>query len=69
MGNHILSCWFVIIETITEDDHRIWSFSGPYFPAFELNTYSVRMRENKYQKNSEYRHFSRSGYSQQAFLR
>ena len=31
--------------------------------------YSVRMRENKYQKNSEYRHFSRSGYSQQAFLR
>ena len=39
---------------------RIRSFSGPYFPAFELNisTYSVRMRENKDQKNSEYGHFS-----------
>ena len=29
----------------------IWSFSGPY---------SVQMRENKDQKNSEYGHFSRS---------
>ena len=29
---------------------RIWSFSGPY---------SVRMRENTDQKNSEYGHFSR----------
>ena len=48
---------------------RIWSFSGPYFLAFGLNTeryrvslYSVRMRENTYQKNSEYGHFSRSVY-------
>ena len=43
---------------------RIRSFSGPYFPAFGLNTgisqYSVRMRENTDQKNSEYGHFSRS---------
>ena len=31
---------------------RIWSFSGPHFPAFKLNTD---------QKNSIYRHFSRSG--------
>ena len=37
-------------------------FSGPYFPAFGLNTerylYSVRIRENADQKNSEYGHFS-----------
>ena len=32
---------------------RIQRFSGPY---------SVRMRENKDQKNSEYGHFSRSKY-------
>ena len=30
---------------------RVWSFSGPYFPALRLNTD---------QKNSEYGHFSRS---------
>ena len=41
---------------------RIRQFSGPYFPAFGLNTeYSVRMRENTEQKNSEYGHFLRSG--------
>ena len=44
-------------------------FFGPHFPVFELNTercsvslhilYSVRMRENTDQKNSQYRHFSR----------
>ena len=42
---------------------RIWSFSGPYFPAFGLNQgeiHSVRMRENTEQKNSQYAHFSRS---------
>ena len=35
---------------------RIRSFSGPYFPAFRLSIspYSVRMRENTDQKNSEY---------------
>ena len=39
---------------------RIRSFAGPYFPVFGLNTerYSVRMRENTDQKNSEYGHFS-----------
>ena len=46
--------------------------SGPYFPAFGLNTeryfvslriqYSVRMRENAEQNNSEYGHFSRCEY-------
>ena len=50
---------------------RIWSFSGPYFPTFGLNTerrgtqyspYSVRMRENMDQKNSGYGHFPRSEY-------
>ena len=30
---------------------RVWSFSGPYFPAFGLNTD---------QKISDYEHFSRS---------
>ena len=51
---------------------RIQSYSGPYFLAFGLNTerykesqrsispYSVRMRENTDQNNSEYEHFSRS---------
>ena len=38
----------------------IQSFCGPYFPVFGLNTYSVRMRENMDQKNSEYGHFSRN---------
>ena len=39
----------------------IRSFSGPCFPAFALNTpYSVLMLGNTDQKNSEYRHFSRS---------
>ena len=53
---------------------RIWSFSGPYFPEFGLNTEryclslslclssrSVRMRDNMDQKNSEYGHFLHSG--------
>ena len=31
---------------------RIWSYSGPYIPAFGLNTD---------QNNSEYGHFLRSG--------
>ena len=47
---------------------RIWSFSGPYFPAFGLNTeiYSVTLRiQSKCgkimdQKNSEYGHLLRS---------
>ena len=46
---------------------RIRSYSGPYFPAFGLNSdirsispYSGRMWENTDQNNSEYGHFSRS---------
>ena len=37
-------------------------FSGPYFPAFRLNTEqnSVRMWENADQKNSVFGHFSHS---------
>ena len=36
---------------------RIRSYSGPHFPAFELNMerHGVRMRENADQNNSEYR--------------
>ena len=43
---------------------RIRSFSGPHFPTFGLNTgrYSVRMRENTDQKNSEYGHFPHSSW-------
>ena len=40
---------------------RIRSYSGPYFPAFGL-MYSVRIRENADQNNSEYGHFSGSGF-------
>ena len=38
---------------------RIRDYSGPHFPTFGLNTerYSVRMRENTDQNNSEYEHF------------
>ena len=41
---------------------RIRSYSGPHFPALELrfSPYSVPMRENADQNNSEYEHFSRS---------
>ena len=48
---------------------HIRSFSSSYFPTFGLNMeryyvsfspYSVRMRENADQKNSECKHFSRS---------
>ena len=31
---------------------RIWNYSGPYFSA--ISPYSVRMRENTDQNNSEY---------------
>ena len=41
---------------------RIRTFPDPYFPAFEeilcISPYSIQMRENTEQKNSEYRHFS-----------
>ena len=42
---------------------RIRTYSVPHFPVFELSTetpYSVRMRENADQNNSEYGHFLRS---------
>ena len=48
---------------------RIWSYSGPQFLAFGLNTErygvyremrSIWMRENAHQNNSEYGHFPRS---------
>ena len=44
--------YFQFVQTQWNDNYsdRIRSFSGPYFPAFELNTD---------QKNSEYGHFSR----------
>ena len=44
----------------TTESVRIRSFSGPYFPAFGLNTERYGMRENTDQKNSDYGHFSRS---------
>ena len=43
---------------------RIRNYSGPYFPTIVLNLgispYSVRMRENKDQNNSEHGRFLRS---------
>ena len=40
----------------------IWSYSGPHFPKFGLNTlpYSVRMHKNADQYNSRNGHFLRS---------
>ena len=37
-----------------------WSYSSPHFPAFRLNTESVRIRENTNQDISEYGHFLHS---------
>ena len=47
----------------------IQSCSGPYFPAFALNSispYSVRMRGNTEQNNSEYGQFLRSVFYKQS---
>ena len=60
-------CWDWICNYLCVKSVHIRSFSGPHFSAFELNTeryypYSIRMRENTDQKNSEYRHFLRSVY-------
>ena len=48
---------------------RIQNYSGPYFPAFGLNTeirsmspYSVRMWENTDQNNSKYGYLSSNGF-------
>ena len=48
---------------------RIWSYSGPYFSAFGLNTgrQSIRMRENTDQNNSEYGYFLWSAYLKKKF--
>ena len=57
-----------MIKLLSVNSHRvksvhIRSYSVPYFPAFGMNSksislYSVQMRENTDQNNSEYRHFS-----------
>ena len=65
-----------ICETSTlRESVRIWSYSGPQFPPFGLNTerysvyreilrifpYLVRMQENDDENNTEYGHSLRSG--------
>ena len=49
--NFFLSFKWVYYKKHCVKKDRIRSYSGPYFPAFELNTD---------QNNSEYGHFSRS---------
>ena len=39
---------------------RIWSYFGPYFPAFGLSSERYEMRENTDQNNSKYEHLLRS---------
>ena len=67
--NFIPSIWNLIANNILKHfvkSVRIRSYSGPHFPAVALNTeiskrissYSVLMRENTEQSNSEYGHFS-----------
>ena len=62
---------FITIVTVDIDIYylksvRIWSYPGAHFPAFELNTercispYSLGMRENADQNDSEYGHFLRN---------
>ena len=60
--------FFQIDYGFTEQGHRIQrvrilSYSGAHFPELRLNIsmYSVRMRENANQNNSEYGHFSWTG--------
>ena len=55
----------VTVSKMRESAH-IRSFSVPYSPTFELlriSPYSVRMRENTDQKNTEYGHCTCSGYA------
>ena len=59
----ILHVWFsskIDIKNLSPANHlvgsvRIRSFSGPYFPVFgrSISPYSIQMRENTGQKNSE----------------
>ena len=63
-GEKSTKCWFYV-KICDKSIHcvksvRIWSYSGPYFPAFEL-------RENMDQNNSEYGHFSRGDSFQNKF--
>ena len=60
-----LSSWFLVFHYVKSVHIR--SFSGPFLPAFGLNTErypasinSLRMWENTDQKNSEYGHFLRN---------
>ena len=58
------SLWFLIVmKQFNSALHcvksvHIRSYSGPYFPAFEMN--SAKMRENVDQNNPKYGHFSLS---------
>ena len=44
---------------------HIRSYSSPYFPTRRLDTYSVALRENTDQNNSDYGHFLRSTWRKQ----
>ena len=60
--------WFAPLSQTSAVYVRIWSFSGPFFcriwteygGILRISLYSVRMRENTVQKNSEYGHFLRN---------
>ena len=75
LKQYILQWCIAFLEDLFYNQHfvksaRIRSYSGPYFPAFGLNTerysvslciqHSVRILENADQNNSEYGHFLRS---------
>ena len=57
---------YLDLKYTAEKNVRIRGYSGLHFPALELNMkrqsispYSIRMRENTDQNNSDYGHFSR----------
>ena len=67
------------LQNTLRENCPIRSFSAPYFPALGLNTdsfyavtsiswYSVRIRENTDQENSEYIHFLRSNTQRKSLL-
>ena len=60
-GTSLEVCCFYVFQklphTLREKCSNTEFFSGPYFPAFRLNT---RIRENRTWKNSVFGHFSRS---------
>ena len=61
-GSWIRLCIFYTSDISLREECTYSEFSGPYFPAFGLRIfpYSVWMRENTDQKNSEYGHYLRS---------